>query len=189
MVEELVEVEARLVRKALSIVYISIGFFMVLAWLWESEVGLTAVAITYLATASVIFPHVFKPLIRFSRYSALLGTKWVATVKVFGFVASAFGVAALLATALGPCIVGAGQAAPILGLAATSVAIITLFIAALMPAHLFGFPEAGAVTVFAATVVTYAVRPSFALPTFGAAFMCLGALTYWLYYVKPGSRR
>ena len=64
---EVEDVVKKLLRGALSVIYITVVFFLVLTWLWGNYVGVTALVIAYLVRASILYPHVFRPLIRLGK--------------------------------------------------------------------------------------------------------------------------
>ncbi len=181
-------VAKRLLRRALSVVYTSVGFFMVLAWVWRDYVGVTVIAIAYLVGASILYGHVFKPLIRFREVARVFsGCKTVNVVKYLGFTASAFGLSAIVSMVLSSYLNIPGYVTPLLGIIATVVSIILLLIGVYGSIELFDPPEIGVIVLLGLAIVLYVVKPSLVLPIVGCSFMCLGMYTYYLYYSKPKS--
>lgn len=184
--EEALVIVKRLLRRALSVIYISIGFFMVLAWIWSNYLGVAVIAVAYLVGASIIYGYIFKPLIR---YREFIASKTVEINKVLGIIASIFGLSAMITMIIREYIELPVNLPAYLGLSAVIVSLILLLIGLFGSSELFGVPEIGAIVLLGATLILYLLKPAYVLPVIGTSFMCLGMYTYWLYYMKPPSKR
>lgn len=174
----------RLLRRALSVIFMSVGFFMVLTWVWGNYVGEAAIAIAYLIAASLLYSHVFKPLLRFRDVSRYLPRRGPNVFKYGGFTASALGILAL-ATTLAKALTPIPSYIPaLLGASAVATAVATLVAAALSSSGLLGLPEALASLIIALSIPLYLVKPSLVLPVVGASLMATGMFTYWAYYLR-----
>ncbi len=181
---EVVVIAKRLLRRALSVIYMGIGFFMVLAWIWRDYVGVVVIAIAYLIGASILYGYVFKPLFRF-RELAILTTGRANMFKYLGFTASLFGLAALLSMIIGKYVEIPSYTTPLLGMIAIVVSISILLIGVYGSPKLLDLPDIIAILLLGSSIIIYLVKPSLVLPVIGSSFMVLGMYTYYLYYLKP----
>gem|GEM_PF-6279067 len=185
MSEEIMVVARRLLRRALSVVYMSVGFFLVLIWVWGDYVGVIPIAIAYLVIASLLYGHVFRPLYRFRRIQSILSGRQVSLFKAMGFIISAFGLAAILSMILREYLELPDYVAPLMGIIATALSITVLLVAITGSPKLMGAPEILVVIILTASIILYLVKPSLVLPITGASLMGAGMYTYYLYYLKP----
>ena len=188
MSDEILDVAKRLLRRALSTIYMSVGFFLVLLWIWEDYIGVLALVIAYLICASILYGHVFKPLVKYRKLSSLMGYRPLNIFKILGFTASAFGLLAIAATIISKYYTIPTHIIPLSGIVAVIVSIVALIIAIYSSPEFFGLPETVTILLLALTIVIYLIRPSLVLPIIGTSFMALGMYTYWLYYLRAKVR-
>lgn len=183
---EVEDVIRRLLRRALSVIYVTVGFFLILTWVWGNYVGVIALVIAYLVCASILYPHVFRPLIKFREVTKVLSRGTTSVFKVFGSLSSAFGLAAVALLITKQFYSVPTYLVPLMGALATLVSLVAMVLALLKSPKLYGLPEALATAVLGLAIVLYFIRPSTVLPITGASFMCLGMYTYYFYYVRAG---
>ncbi len=185
LLEDIHRVIQKVLARALSAVYISIGFFMVLLWLWSDYVGVVAISVAYLVAASILYSHVFRPLIRYHRIYDIMGVRTVDIYKILGFTASVFGLLALLLSIMSNYFTTLSHYIPLLGLLAIIVSIAMLTYSVIQQNSLFR-KEMSIMTivVLGATLVLYTISPNLVLPIVGTLFMSMGMYSYWLYYLK-----
>jgi len=185
MSEEILDIAKRLLRRALSTIYISVGFFLVVFWVWEDYIGVSALVIIYLICASILYSHVFKPLVKYRKLSSIMGYNSLNIFKILGFTASAFGLIAIVTTIIKEYYYTIPDyIISLAGLLAVIVSVIALIIAIYGSPKLFGLPEIAAIIILASTIVIYLFRPSLVLPIIGTSFITLGVYTYCIYYLR-----
>ncbi len=184
MGEEVLIVAKRLLRRALSTVYTSVGFFLVLTWIWGDYIGIIPIAIAYLVIASLFYGHVFRPLIRFRKIQSMVTGYSVNVYKIMGAIISVFGLTAILSMILRNYLGIPEYVTPLTGIIATVLSIIVLLIAIIGSPDLFEAPEIMVVIVLLLSIILYILKPSLVLPVTGASLMGIGLYTYRVYYLK-----
>ena len=172
----------RLLRRALSTIYLSVGFFLILAWAWRNYLGIVITAIAYIATASIVYSHVFRPLFRLRDVCSLLRHEPARVVKVLGAAASCLGLVALVLSILSALAKVPRNVVPLAGSVATVLAVGSLsYLVA--RSRLASVVDAIAVANLALAIITYFAAPGLALPLAGTVFLALGIYGYASYYL------
>ncbi len=183
--EDIQRVLQKILVRALSAVYTSIGFFMVLLWILNDYVGVVAISIIYLVVASTLYSHVFRPLIRYHKIYDTIGIKTVNIYKILGSIASIFGLSALLLSIMGNYIATLSQYIPLLGLLAIIVSIAMLTYSVIQQSSLFREEMfIMTIAVLGVTLILYIIASNLVLPIVGTLFISIGVYSYWLYYLK-----
>ncbi len=184
LAQESLNVALKLMRRALSVIYMSVGFFLAMIWALGSYTTLIIVA--YLAVASVIYPHVFRPIIRFRKVAVALGIspKREKFYTTLGFTVSGMGLGAVLLTLAGTYGLIQLNVAPLLGMLATLLSLAGIMIGLVGAPGVFGVSEGGGLAVLLIAIVMYLIRPDLVLPVTAVLFMTLGVFSYWWCYLR-----
>ena len=181
MVSEIEAVARRLVRRALAVMYLSIGGFALLAWVWRSAVGTITVAAIYIALASALYSHVFRPVLRVHALKPLLARRGFSPrfVRALASAVSCVAMVALVASALRLEVRGL-MLAPLLG-ASSALLASAMLVYALRGSRLSSASDILAASCIGLAVLLYVLTPSLALPVVGSAMLGAGCWSYALY--------
>ncbi len=174
----------RLLRRALAVVYMSVGFFLILVWIWGDYIRVIPIVITYFVVASLLYGHVFRPLARYRRIQSVLMGIDVNVFKIFGFTASLLGLLAIATVILREYMNLPGNITPLMGILATIVSVIALLTAIIGSPRLLGIPEILVMVILVGAIILYLVKPSYVLPVTGASLIIVGMYTYWSFYLR-----
>ncbi len=185
MSRELACITRKLLRRALAVVYASVGVFTFLVWVWRNPVGLAIIGLAYIAVASTIYSHVFRPLIRARHIAPIItGSPRIPRISMYlGYTASVLGVTALILS-IAKAFMGyevLAKVIPLLGLLAIMVTIVLLVISSYGLPNLMKPLDSAIIPILVFIVVTYMIEPSIVLPVSSLSFIMLGIAMYMAY--------
>jgi len=188
MLSEIEAVARRLVRRALAVMYLSIGGFALLAWLWRSVVGAIVVGVVYVVLASALYSHVFRPVLRARALEPLLARRGASLriVRALAALVSCVAMAALVASALRLEVHGL-MLAPLLG-ASSALLASAMLVYALRGSRLSSAPDILAALCIGLAVLLYVLTPSLVLPVVGSVMLVAGCWSYALYRAEAWVR-